>query len=298
MTAVPEPSEPVRLHFEGLGGIPLAADRRGAPDAPPVVFLHGGGQTRYSWGGTAGEVAAKGWQAITLDARGHGESAWSEEGDYRLTAFAIDVQRVLELLPDGPILVGASLGGLTSILLAGELAPGIARGVVLVDIIPDMEQKGADRIQAFMAEHASSGFATLDEVADAIAAYNPHRPRPSDLSGLRKNLRERDGRWYWHWDPKFIGGVADLPPSEINDPVRLNAAVERLVDGGVPVMLVRGRVSDLVSEEKAATFLERFPAVEFVDVSGAGHMVAGDRNDAFSAAVLDFLGRHQPLGRS
>jgi peroxiredoxin len=263
-----------------------------------VVFLHGGGQTRYSWGGTAGEVAAEGWQAITLDARGHGESAWSEEGDYRLTAFAIDVQRVLELLPDGPILVGASLGGLTSILLAGELAPGIARGVVLVDIIPDMEQKGADRIQAFMAEHASSGFATLDEVADAIAAYNPHRPRPSDLSGLRKNLRERDGRWYWHWDPKFIGGVADLPPSEINDPVRLNAAVERLVDGGVPVMLVRGRVSDLVSEEKAATFLERFPAVEFVDVSGAGHMVAGDRNDAFSAAVLDFLERHQPLGRS
>ena len=149
MTSVPEPTDPVRLHFEGLGGIPLAADRRGAPDAPPVVFLHGGGQTRYSWGGTAGEVAAKGWQAITLDARGHGESGWSEEGDYRLTAFAIDVQRVLELLPDGPILVGASLGGLTSILLAGELAPGITRGVVLVDIIPDMEQKGADRIQAF-----------------------------------------------------------------------------------------------------------------------------------------------------
>jgi peroxiredoxin len=296
MTAVPETTDPVRLHFEGVGGLPLAADRRGHPEAPPVVFLHGGGQTRYSWGGTAGEVAAKGWQAITLDARGHGESGWSEIGDYRLSSFATDVQRVLEQLPDGPILVGASLGGLTSILLAGELEPGIARGVVLVDIIPEMEQKGADRIQQFMAANAASGFATLDEVADAIAAYNPHRPRPTDLSGLQKNLRERDGRWYWHWDPKFIGGVADLPPTEINDPVRLNAAVGRMVDGGVPVMLVRGRVSDLVSEEKAASFLERFPSVEFVDVSGAGHMVAGDRNDAFSAAVLDFLERHQPLG--
>jgi pimeloyl-ACP methyl ester carboxylesterase len=295
MTGVPETTAPVRLHFEGTDGIHLAADRRGHPDAPPVVFLHGGGQTRYSWGGTAAEVAEHGWQSITLDARGHGESDWSEDGDYRLSRFATDVQRVLELLPDGPILVGASLGGLTSILLAGELAPGIARGVVLVDIIPDMEQAGADRIQAFMAEHAQDGFGSLDEVADAIAAYNPHRPRPTDLSGLQKNLRQRDGRWFWHWDPRFIGGVADLPPTEINDPVRLNAAVAAMIDGGVPVMLVRGRVSDLVSEEKAAAFLERFPTVEFVDVSGAGHMVAGDRNDAFSAAVLDFLQRHHPV---
>jgi peroxiredoxin len=295
MTAVPDTTEPVRLHFEGAGGIHLAADRRGRPDAPAVVFLHGGGQTRYSWGGTADEVAARGWQAITLDARGHGESDWSEAGDYRLSTLAVDVQRVLEALPDGPVLVGASLGGLTSILLTGELAPGVARGVVLVDIIPDMEQAGADRIQAFMAEHAFDGFGSLEEVADAIATYNPHRPRPTDLSGLQKNLRRRGDRWYWHWDPKFMGGVADLPPTEINDPVRLNAAVDAIVDGGVPVMLVRGRVSDLVSEEKALEFVERFPAVELVDVSGAGHMVAGDRNDAFSTAVLDFLGRHLPL---
>jgi peroxiredoxin len=260
-----------------------------------VVFLHGGGQTRYSWGGTAAEVAEAGWQSITLDARGHGESDWSDEGDYRLSSFASDVHRVLEVLPDGPILVGASLGGLTSILLAGEMAPGVARGVVLVDIIPDMEQAGADRIQAFMAAHATDGFGSLEEVADAIAAYNPHRPRPTDLSGLQKNLRQREGRWFWHWDPAFIGGMADLPPTEINDPVRLNAAVATMVDAGVPVMLVRGRVSDLVSEEKAAAFIERFPAVEFVDVSGAGHMVAGDRNDAFSAAVLGFLQRHHPV---
>ena len=97
------------------------------------------------------------------------------------------------------------------------MAPGIARGVVLVDIVPDMEQAGANRIQQFMAEHALTGFASLDEVADAVAAYNPHRPRPTDLSGLRKNVRERDGRWYWHWDPAFVGGTADLPPSEIGD---------------------------------------------------------------------------------
>lgn len=293
MTAVPE-----RFTFAGVDDLPLVGDRRGDPTAPAVVFLHGGGQTRHSWGGTADEVAGAGWHAVTLDARGHGESDWSARGDYRLSSFAGDVQRFVGSLPAPPVLVGASLGGLTSILLVGELAPRAVRGIVLVDIIPDMEPAGADRIQAFMASNATSGFGSLEEVADAIAAYNPHRPRPSDLSGLKKNLRERDGRWYWHWDPRFVGGTADLPPSEISDPVRLNDDVAAIVDAGVPVMLVRGKVSDLVSEAKAASFLARFPSVEFVDVSGAGHMVAGDRNDAFTSAVLDFLGRHLPVAGS
>jgi peroxiredoxin len=156
-----------------------------------------------------------------------------------------------------------------------------------------MEPAGASRIQGFMAEHARTGFASLDEVADAVAAYNPHRRRPTDLSGLRKNVRERDGRWYWHWDPAFVGGTADLPPTEISETERLMDDVATIVDGGTPLMLVRGRVSDLVSEEKADAFRARFPTVEYVDVSGAGHMVAGDRNDAFTTAVVDFLDRHR-----
>ena len=282
------------FEFEGEGGLRLVGDERGEPDAAPVVLLHGGGQTRHSWGGTADTLAGEGWRAITLDARGHGESDWSPATDYRLSSFAGDVKAFVEgPLGVSPFLIGASLGGLTSILLAGELAPGIARGVVLVDIVPDMERAGADRIQAFMAEHARTGFASLDEVADAVAAYNPHRPRPSDLSGLRKNVRERDGRWYWHWDPAFVGGTADLPPSEISDVERLTDDVAAIVEGGTPLMLVRGRVSDLVSEEKAEAFRSRFPSAEYVDVSGAGHMVAGDRNDAFTAAVVDFLARHR-----
>lgn len=290
-TATDERQEPARLEVDGFGGVPIVGDRRGDPSAPPVVLLHGGGQTRHSWGGTARAVAAQGWQALTIDLRGHGESGWAPGGDYRLTSFARDIEAVTATLAQRPVLIGASLGGLTSILLAGEVAPGVARGVVLVDILPDMEQAGAERIQAFMAEHARSGFGSLDEVADAVAAYNPHRPRPSDLTGLLKNVRERDGRYYWHWDPAFIGGTADLPPHEIDDTDRLHRAVERLV-ADTPVLLVRGRVSDLVSAEKAQEFLERFPSVEFVDVAGAGHMVAGDRNDAFTAAVLDFLDRH------
>lgn len=281
-----------RVTFAGVDGVTLVGDSYGNPHAPPVIFLHGGGQTRQSWGKAAAAVADRGWHALSLDARGHGESDWAPTGDYRLWSFARDVQAVISDLAERPMLVGASLGGLTTMLLAGELAPGIAQAALLVDIVPDMEQDGAMRIQAFMIDRATEGFESLEEVADAVAAYNPHRPRPSDLNGLRKNLRHRDGRWYWHWDPRFMGGPG-LPPSEVNDVDRLTSAVRRIVSDGVPLMLVRGAVSDLVTEAKAEEFLAEFPQADYADVSGAGHMVAGDRNDAFIDAVVGFLERHR-----
>lgn len=272
-------------------GVRIVADRLGDPAAPAVVFLHGGGQTRRSWGGAAAAVARRGWQAVTVDLRGHGESDWSADGDYRVVSFAADVNEVLRRLPPRPVLVGASLGGITAMLLAGELSPGIAEAIVLVDIVPDMDPVGAGRIHTFMAEKMETGFSSLEEVADAIAAYNPHRPRPTDLAGLATNLRRRGDRWFWHWDPQFISGTAAQPPLEVTDVDRLHSAVAAILADEVPMLLVRGQVSDLVSEHRAAAFRARFPQVEFVDVQGAGHMVAGDRNDVFAEAVLGFLTR-------
>ena len=287
MTTAPE-----SFTTSGVGGTRIVADRLGDPRTPAVVFLHGGGQTRRSWGRAAAAVAERGWQAITVDLRGHGESDWSEEADYRLTSFAGDVQEVLRQLPPRPILVGASLGGFTTMLLAGEISPAIAGAVVLVDIVPNMDPSGAMRVHAFMADRVKKGFESLDEVADMIGEYNPNRPRPTDLDGLRTNLRRRGDRWYWHWDPKFISDTASRPPSELSDVDRMNAAVATILANNVPMMLVRGQMSDLVGQEHADEFLARFPQVEFVDVCGAGHMVAGDRNDVFADAVLDFLARH------
>lgn len=283
---------PDSFSINGVGGVRIAADRLGDPRAPAVVFLHGGGQTRRSWGRAAAAVAGRGWQAVTVDLRGHGESDWSENGDYRVATFAGDVLEVLRQLPPRPVLVGASLGGFTSMLLAGELSPGTVRAVVLVDIVPNMDPSGATRIHGFMNDRMETGFASLDEVADAIQEYNPHRPRPSDLDGLRTNLRERDGRWYWHWDPKFIDGTSALPPIEVTEVDRLYAAIEAILRSRVPMLLVRGQMSDLVTEERADEFIARFPEVDFVDVAGAGHMVAGDRNDIFAGAVVQFLARH------
>lgn len=256
-----------------------------------MVFLHGAGQTRRSWAKAAASVARRGWQAVTVDLRGHGESYWAADGDYRVVSFAGDVLEVLAALPPQPVLVGASLGGFTSMLLAGELSPGIARAVVLVDIVPEMDESGARRVFDFMADGMESGFSSLDEVADVLARFNPHRPRPTDLAGLAGNLRRRGDRWYWHWDPRFITGMQTRGPMEIGEHDRLYAAVGRILGGGVPMLLVRGQMSDLVSRPQADRFLQRFPDVEFTDVRGAGHMVAGDRNDIFADAVLDFLAR-------
>jgi pimeloyl-ACP methyl ester carboxylesterase len=278
-------------HFLGRDRNRLAADEAGDPGDPPVVLLHGGGQTRHSWGTTLGAVADRGWHAYAVDLRGHGESDWAPDGDYTLDAFAGDVVEISDAFDTPPVLVGASLGGIASLAAIGEHPEErVARALVLVDVAPRMEEEGRMRIGAFMMEHMDEGFASLDEVADAIQAYNPHRPRPSDLKGLQKNLRHADnGRWYWHWDPAFIGGRLGSPDetrSSIVDPERLGNAARALT---IPTLLVRGRVSDLLSEEGAQELLEMAPHARLVDVAGAGHMVAGDRNDLFNDAVVGFL---------
>jgi pimeloyl-ACP methyl ester carboxylesterase len=274
--------------LEGAGGLRLAADVYGDTGAPPVVLFHGGGQTRHSWHTTTRALADGGWRAYSVDLRGHGESGWAPDGDYGIDAFAADVATIASSLPSPPALVGASLGGVASLVAVGSGAP--ARALVLVDVAPRIEPDGAARIGAFMREHLEDGFATVEEAADAVSAYNPHRPRPTDLSGLERNLRRRsDGRLVWHWDPKFMqrpGGDPDETRASLVPPERLEDAARSL---RIPTLLVRGRQSDVLSEDGAREFLALVPHAQFLDVAGAGHMVAGDANDAFNEGIVSFL---------
>jgi pimeloyl-ACP methyl ester carboxylesterase len=289
MSRPSDPTAPRPLSFDAADGVTLRADARGDPGAPPVLFLHGGGQTRHAWGGTAEALARDGRLAISLDLRGHGESAWATgDAPYRLERFAADLRAVVAQLEAPPALVGASLGGLTSLLAIGEAEAPIASAAVLVDIAPRIEPEGAQRITSFMVGRPD-GYASLEEVADAIADYTRHRSRPRDLESLKKNLRVENGRYYWHWDPRFMGADG---PAEIVDRERLFASARRLA---IPTLLVRGRESDILSDEGVREFLTHLPNAEYVDVGGAGHMVAGDRNDAFTEAVRVFLARVAPI---
>jgi pimeloyl-ACP methyl ester carboxylesterase len=281
-------------------GVDLAADAYGPADGPPVLLFHGGGQTRHAWGGTARLLGDKGWRATTVDLRGHGDSDWSPGGTYGIDVFAADVRAVARAQRAAPVLIGASLGGLASLVGIAEDEPEagqgpLAAGLVLVDVAPRMENAGLRRITDFMFQNLE-GFASLDEVADAIAAYNPNRPRPTDLSGLRKNVRLKDdGRWYWHWDPNFLRAdpAGDEPRSYRNED-RLEAGARSLT---IPTLIVRGRSSDVLSEEGVRHLQALIPHAQAADVAGAGHMVAGDRNDAFNDAVVAFLDGIDGIGR-
>ncbi|MGW4909133.1 alpha/beta fold hydrolase [Streptomyces sp. NPDC004270] len=268
--------------FEGVHGIGLAADRW-EPDESrgTVLLLHGGGQTRHSWARTARRLAARGWRAVALDARGHGDSGWSPTGAYTLDDMVGDLLRAVEALDEPPVVIGASMGGRTALVTAGE-HPGTLAGLVLVDIAARLDPAGQARVRAFM-RGAPDGFSSLEEVAEAVRSYNPRRRQTAGLDGMRKNVRLReDGRWYWHWDPEFLGFTAD--PA--------NTSAERMIRAArrvtVRTLLVRGRHSDMVSAEAAAELLGLIPASRLVEVP-AGHMIAGDDNDVFTREVHDFL---------
>ena len=274
---------PVRIRrFQGQG-LEIVADEAGPEGATPVLLLHGGGQTRAAWGGALAEGARRGFHMLSADLRGHGESGWAADGDYAMTAHAADIAGIAQALGRAPFLVGASLGGMAGLAYAAGGGP--LAGLVLVDIAPTVNTAGTDKILAFM-HSAPGGFATLDEAADAVAAYLPRRPRPKDTSGLMKNLRLReDGRLHWHWDPRMF--------SEGRGPRDTGGLREAARGLAVPTLLVRGRLSDVLSQDGVDDFLGLVPHAEFADIAGADHMVAGDRNDAFNDAAFAFLEKHR-----
>ncbi|MBA4354473.1 MAG: alpha/beta hydrolase [Novosphingobium sp.] len=290
-------SDPFAI-LSGHSGHAIAALFDGQENGMPVLLAHGGGQTKRAWKRVTAMLAANGFRTIAIDLRGHGDSAWAEAGAYDITDFAGDLIAIAGALDRKPALIGASLGGLAGIVAEGELAPGSFASLTLVDITPQMEAGGVARVVGFMAANAREGFASPEDAARVISEYLPHRPNRKASSGLAHYLRQKaDGRYYWHWDPAFIDGImrrhAERGSSRDFGRTELGHAASLLT---LPVHLIRGGSSDLVSPEAAAHFRELVPHAEFSDIAGATHMVAGDQNDAFGDAILDFLVRTHARG--
>lgn len=282
------PGTPVPMHkWQGAGGVTLAGDTWGNPNGPLVVLQHGGGQTRHAWKGAGETLGNSGYHVVAFDARGHGDSDWAPEDAYSLDHMVADLCCVIEALGDTrPVLVGASMGGANSLVAVGE-GKVDARALVLVDMAPKIEAQGRREIQAFM-NQKPDGFDSLEEVAEAIANYQPHRKRPRTLDGLAKNVRVgADGKYHWHWDPARRRAWRE----DDGRRTRLSACADNLT---LPTLLVRGGLSNVLSEEGAQSFLKQCPHAEYVRVDNAAHMVAGDRNDNFAGAVIEFLDRVVP----
>ncbi len=286
------PGTPVPMHtWTGADGLTIAGDMWGPKSGRLVMLLHGGGQTRHAWKGAGETLAAAGYRAIAFDARGHGDSGWAERAeDYIADKMVEDLKAIIQAEGgDQPALVGASMGGGTSLLAVGEGRID-ASALVLVDMAPKVEPEGVAKIQAFM-NQKPEGFDSLEEVAEAIANYQPHRKRPRNLDGLAKNVRlGANGKYVWHWDPKRrqarsnAHGIRDYRQ-------QLSDAADNLK---LPTLLVRGGLSDVLSEDGAQSFLKQCPHAEYVSVKDAAHMVAGDRNDIFAGSVVEFLKRVAP----
>lgn len=272
------------MKFKVSSGLNIEATLEGNPNEPLVILLHGGGQTRHAWKGTAEKLASAGFYAVALDLRGHGESDWSEEGDYAIESYRSDLVSIIEQIGKPASLIGASLGGMVSLSTAGDSDfQNICTALVMVDIGIYPNEEGSNEILEFMSS-GFNGFESLEDASDAITAYLPHREKPKDISGLQKNLRLKDdGRYYWHWDPKFI-------QSRTADRTEHRAKHRNYAENvSIPTLLIRGALSNVVTEEEVKDFMGTIKHAEFVEIDKAAHMIAGDRNDVFANAAIDFL---------
>lgn len=241
---------------------------------PKPVFLENTGQI----------LADEGHHVVALDTRGPGDSDRAPGADYAVETPTTDVLHVVEAIGRRVVVVEASMGGLTGILVAERAGPQTVNGLVLVDVVPRYEKEGNARIRDFMLGNID-GFGSLEEAADAVAEYLPHRDKPRSPEGLKRNLRLRDGRWHWHWDPAMMTAPG-------HDPQLRTENFERAAMGlTIPVLLIRGKLSDVVSSDGARDFLAKVPNAEFVELSNAGRTAAGDDNDAFTDVVVDFVRR-------
>jgi len=273
------------MDFKGHGDINIAADVWGSNNQELVILLHGGGQTRHAWGDTGKKLAEAGYHSVALDLRGHGDSEWDKDGDYSIRAYKDDLVCIINEIGKPARLVGASLGGMASLALAGdEINSDLCTALIMVDIGIYPDPVGSDRIVSFMLS-GEKGFDSLEDAAKSISDYLPHRKKPKDLEGLKKNLRLKDdGRYYWHWDPRFIRRRPGSRDKGYFD-LQLKAA-EKVI---IPTLLIRGALSDVVTMEDVDYFLSVISHAKFVEIEKAAHMIAGDRNDIFAEEAIKFL---------
>jgi pimeloyl-ACP methyl ester carboxylesterase len=238
--------------------------------APPqLVLVHGGAQNAHTWDTVA---LTLGRPLLAVDLPGHGHSAWRDDAAYDPVTLAGDVAVVVErLAPAARLVVGMSLGGLTSMVLAAR-RPDLVRSLVLIDITPGVDREKAKAIIDFV--DGPQSFASFDELLARTIEHNPTRSVSSLRRGILHNARqEPDGSWRWRYDRSgHTRDVTDAGDARSSSPLWDELGAVRC-----PVLLVRGALSPVVDDADVAEARRRLPDIDVVVVDGAGHSVQGDR---------------------
>jgi pimeloyl-ACP methyl ester carboxylesterase len=250
-------------------------------DAPAeLVLLHGGAQNAHTWDTVA---MALGRQLVAVDLPGHGHSDHRDDGPFAPRQNAEDVAIAIRALaPDAQMVVGMSLGGLTSIALSSH-APDLVRRLVLVDVTPGVDREKAAPIAQFIA--GPDTFESFDEILARTIEFNPTRSESSLRRGVLHNAIERDdGRWVWRYQrPRLLEGT------DMDVPADFATLWDDIGALTVPLMLVRGGApGTVVDDDDVARLLAAQPDARVETVDGAGHSIQGDRPLELARLLDDF----------
>ena len=271
-------------HWSGAGGNRLVVESFAARNALSVLLLHGGGQTRHTWRRAARKLQQDGTPCLTFDMRGHGESDWMDDGDYRLDAFLADARAVLERWQQPTVIVGASLGGLVGLMAAGEQLPMI-RGLVMVDTAPQLNPAEIARFLEFFGGGSGAGFESPAAAAAHVEMFFP--TLAVSAASIEKGLRQlADGRWHWRWDVRVVLGELNSVALPHEEQLHRYASQIR-----VPLLLVRAGQSALVTDAAITRLRGCAPQLEVADLPGAHHLFSGDESLLIIDLLEDFLRR-------
>jgi len=248
---------------------------------PEMVLLHGGAQNAHTWDTVA---LALDRPLVAIDLPGHGHSDHREDGPFSPRENATDVAVAIRALaPDAPMVVGMSLGGLTSIALTG-CAPDLVRRLALVDVTPGVDREKAAPIAQFIA--GPDSFESFDEILARTIEFNPTRSESSLRRGVLHNAVERDdGRWVWRYQRPRL-----LETTDMEIPADFATLWDDVARIEVPLMLLRGsETGTVVDDSDVAKLRELQPDVRVEFVQGAGHSIQGDRPVELAALLVDFL---------
>lgn len=276
-------AEPGGVHVERVShtlpdGRTISALRWGDGE-PSVVMVHGGAQNAHTWDTVA--LALRPLSILAVDLPGHGRSSWRPDHRYGPVTAAEDLAEALAVLaPSARVVVGMSLGGLTSIALTR--LGGFVERLVLVDITPGVDAEKASVVHDFIAGPQS--FPDFAGIFERTVEFNPTRSPESLRRGILHNAhRTAEGAWEWNYDRGPLAGMSGGADGSLGLPGP--ALWDALSATPASLVLVRGALSPVVSDDDVAELMRRRPDAEVVVVDGAGHSVQGDRPLELAALI-------------